>query len=386
LTHYSYVGDTLIDEEGSITTSSTARHQGDAEKRKSESDDPTVRRTGKTGNKKKRNSKDWSKNSEGANNRRKKNSMSISHSSLSVNSEDNIHTKRRSCDDPDETLEGFRKFSKIGKTAFLEDENSTVGKYGLEVGSLSRQMTSDLMKSPADSFLKLKMDSGKLNKGQAEGSSLTRQRSSLTLRKAHTESSSSSSSSEEENIHRKRAKEKRKNRTTKPKTDGPSLKRELSGSGDGNYQIDRSEIRIDGKVQEGAFGEVFKGVWLGNDVAIKKFRKRNKNITKQNLEAEVEILKNLRHPNILLYMGVCISDSDYLMITEFMENGSLFDHLHHKNTKIGPSLFVDIIEDIVLGMFYLHGRKVLHCDLKSANILVGNIFILVTKFRFELEY
>lgn len=386
MTHYSYVGDTLIDEEGSITTSSTARHQGEAEKRKSDSDDPTVRRTGKTGNKKKRNSKDWSKKSEGANCRRKKNSMSISHSSLSVNSEDNIHTKRRSCDDPDETLEGLRKFSKIGKTAFLEDENSTVGKYGLEVGSLSRQMTSDLMKSPADSFLKLKMDSGKLNKGQGEGSSLTRQRSSLTLRKAHTESSSSSSSSEEENIHRKRAKEKRKNRTTKPKTDGPSLKRELSGSGDGNYQIDRSEIRIDGKVQEGAFGEVFKGVWLGNDVAIKKFRKRNKNITKQNLEAEVEILKNLRHPNILLYMGVCISDSDYLMITEFMENGSLFDHLHHKNTKIGPSLFVDIIEDIVLGMFYLHGRKVLHCDLKSANILVGNNFIFQTKFRFELEY
>lgn len=37
-----------------------------------------------------------------------------------------------------------------------------------------------------------------------------------------------------------------------------------------------------------------------------------------------------------------------------------------------------IIEDIALGMTYLHGRKVLHCDLKSSNILVNRCYAFFT--------
>lgn len=364
--HYSVVGDTLIEEESSMYTSSTARN-GEASKKRgmSDSDNPTVK---KTGNKKQRNSKNWSKDE--SYKKPKKNSMSISHSSLSVNSEDNIvnKKKKRSTDSADDAMENLSKFRKIANgKSYMEDDQEALTTHAKR---LSRGFTSDSNKSTSE-IVKLKMDSGKLSTGMGD-SFITRQKSTLTARKADTESSSSTESSEEGNEVRERVKAKRNNRVKKVKREPPALKRDLSGSGDGYYQIDRSEIKIEGKVQEGAFGEVFKGVWLGNDVAIKKFRKRNKNITKQNLEAEVEILKNLRHPNILLYMGVCISDNDYLMITEFMENGSLFDHIHLKKTKIGPSLFVDMIEDIVLGMFYLHGRKVLHCDLKSSNILVDS--------------
>lgn len=53
-----------------------------------------------------------------------------------------------------------------------------------------------------------------------------------------------------------------------------------------------------------------------------------------------------------------------------MSQGSLFDHLHLKHTNFSEEMLLNICEDMALGMCYLHGRKVFHCDLKSSNILV----------------
>ena len=47
---------------------------------------------------------------------------------------------------------------------------------------------------------------------------------------------------------------------------------------------------------------------------------------------EVEVISNLRHPNIVLYMGVCVKKLTYYLITEYLELGSLFEHLHKKLT------------------------------------------------------
>ena len=58
------------------------------------------------------------------------------------------------------------------------------------------------------------------------------------------------------------------------------------------------------------------------------------------------------------------------MFLRYMAQGSLFDHLHVKHTKFDEEMLLNICEDICLGMCYLHGRKVFHCDLKSSNILV----------------
>ncbi len=58
------------------------------------------------------------------------------------------------------------------------------------------------------------------------------------------------------------------------------------------------------------------------------------------------------------------------MITEYLEEGSLFDHLHKKKTKFNEERKLLILEDIALGMSYLHKKNVLHCDLKSSNVLI----------------
>jgi serine/threonine protein kinase len=71
-------------------------------------------------------------------------------------------------------------------------------------------------------------------------------------------------------------------------------------------------------------------------------------------------------------MGFAIDNKSYFMINEYLEEGSLFDHLHKKKTVIDEERMLLIVEDIALGMNYLHGRKVLHCDLKSSNVLIDS--------------
>lgn len=59
-----------------------------------------------------------------------------------------------------------------------------------------------------------------------------------------------------------------------------------------------------------------------------------------------------------------------IVFSRYLEGGSLFDLLHKKKIKLSEDRLILIAEDIALGMNYLHSRKVLHCDLKSSNILV----------------
>jgi serine/threonine protein kinase len=71
-------------------------------------------------------------------------------------------------------------------------------------------------------------------------------------------------------------------------------------------------------------------------------------------------------------MGICITANKYTLITEYLENGSLFDQLHKKKKKFTEIEQMSIAYDIVKGMVYLHNmKKILHRDLKSSNVLIG---------------
>ena len=77
-----------------------------------------------------------------------------------------------------------------------------------------------------------------------------------------------------------------------------------------DFFIDFKEIKYEPKTEllgSGGYGDVFKASWLGTKIALKKFRKRS--MTRHALKdfiKEIEMLNQLRHPNIVLYMGVSI--------------------------------------------------------------------------------
>eukprot|EP00178_Gracilaria_changii_P000299 TRINITY_DN1037_c0_g1_i1.p1 TRINITY_DN1037_c0_g1~~TRINITY_DN1037_c0_g1_i1.p1 ORF type:complete len:842 (-),score=107.81 TRINITY_DN1037_c0_g1_i1:2937-5462(-) len=90
--------------------------------------------------------------------------------------------------------------------------------------------------------------------------------------------------------------------------------------------------------------------------------------------SEVSLLKSIRHPNCLLYMGACVDPRYPLCIVSSLINGgSLFQLLHgRRKPALNLRQKLQLIQDIAIGMRYLHGREpvVLHRDLKSQNILV----------------
>lgn len=69
-------------------------------------------------------------------------------------------------------------------------------------------------------------------------------------------------------------------------------------------------------------------------VAVKDYMKAGcSQKSRENFMEDVYILSELKHPNLVLYMGMCITVNEYQLVTEFLENGSLFDQLHKKKTK-----------------------------------------------------
>lgn len=145
-----------------------------------------------------------------------------------------------------------------------------------------------------------------------------------------------------------------------------------------NYFIKYNEI-IKGEkvVGEGAFGVVFLGLWQGLPVAIKKLAinspKNNKSVLNKFIK-EINIISSLSHPNILLYIGASVDKENYYLLTEYLSNGSLFKYIHRDKKKFSDRKKVSIAFQIASGIKYIHSRGIVHCDLKSSNVLLDEHF------------
>ncbi|XP_057548004.1 serine/threonine-protein kinase EDR1-like isoform X5 [Amaranthus tricolor] len=140
------------------------------------------------------------------------------------------------------------------------------------------------------------------------------------------------------------------------------------------WNIDFSELTVGTRVGIGFFGEVFRGIWNGTDVAIKVFLEQD--LTSENMEDfcnEIAILSRLRHPNVILFLGACTKPPRLSMVTEYMEMGSLYYliHLSGQKKKLSWRRRFKMLHDICRGLMCIHRMKIVHRDLKSANCLVN---------------
>ncbi|ROT35897.1 Pkinase-domain-containing protein [Sodiomyces alkalinus F11] len=89
------------------------------------------------------------------------------------------------------------------------------------------------------------------------------------------------------------------------------------------------------------------------------------------LKREISLLRDLRHPNIVQYLG-CSSSSDFLNIfLEYVPGGSVQTMLNSYGALPEP-LVRSFVRQILTGLSYLHNRDIIHRDIKGANILVDN--------------
>ncbi|CAN4084214.1 unnamed protein product [Withania somnifera] len=140
------------------------------------------------------------------------------------------------------------------------------------------------------------------------------------------------------------------------------------------WNIDISEITIGARVGIGFFGEVFRGIWNGTEVAVKVFLEQE--LTEENIEDfanEISILSRIRHPNVILFLGACTTPPRLSVVTEFMEMGSLYHLIHVSGQKNNLSWQRrwKMLCDICRGLMCIHRMKIVHRDLKSGNCLVN---------------
>ncbi|XP_048536069.1 RGS domain-containing serine/threonine-protein kinase A-like [Triticum urartu] len=140
-----------------------------------------------------------------------------------------------------------------------------------------------------------------------------------------------------------------------------------------DYEILWEDLVIGEQVGQGCCGTVYHALWYGSDVAAKVFSKQEYSEEMINtFRQEVSLMKKLRHPNIILFMGAVASQERLCIVTEFLPRGSLFRLLQSNIGKLDPRRRVNMAIDIARGMNYLHSSipTVVHRDLKSPNLLV----------------
>ncbi|KAL7114644.1 hypothetical protein ACP275_04G133900 [Erythranthe tilingii] len=144
-------------------------------------------------------------------------------------------------------------------------------------------------------------------------------------------------------------------------------------------EIPWEDIALGERIGLGSYGEVYRGDWHGTEVAVKKFL--DQDITGESLEefrSEVRIMKRVRHPNVVLFMGAITRPPNLSIITEFLPRGSLYRLIHRPNNQLDERRRMRMALDAARGMNYLHNSTpvIVHRDLKSPNLLVDKNWIV----------
>ncbi|OWZ06860.1 TKL/DRK protein kinase [Phytophthora megakarya] len=140
-----------------------------------------------------------------------------------------------------------------------------------------------------------------------------------------------------------------------------------------NCHIDPKDVLVKEELGQGTFGCVYAATWKETRVAVKKITLQGdtKSIV-TSFGSEASVMAQLRHPNVVMFMGVMVHPEFVGLVMELCPKGSVYSVIHNEDVKIDWSLLLRMMVDSSRGMHFLHSSKppILHRDLKSVNLLI----------------
>ncbi|MGH0133575.1 UNVERIFIED_CONTAM: hypothetical protein FKN15_030887 [Acipenser sinensis] len=112
----------------------------------------------------------------------------------------------------------------------------------------------------------------------------------------------------------------------------------------------------------------------GNEYAGKFIKKRRlsssrRGVSREEIEREVNILREIQHPNIITLHDIFENKTDVILILELVSGGELFDFLAEKESLTEEEA-TQFLKQILDGVHYLHSKSIAHFDLKPENIML----------------
>ncbi|KAL3538971.1 hypothetical protein ACH5RR_002337 [Cinchona calisaya] len=145
-------------------------------------------------------------------------------------------------------------------------------------------------------------------------------------------------------------------------------------------------FRSDGILGEGGFGRVYKGRLhekstsnnRGSLIAVKRLKPESMQGI-QEWQTEINMLGRVSHPNLIKLLGYCREDYELILVYEFMQKGSLDNHLFRRSPAVEPlpwDIRLKILIGAARGLAYLHAlkRSVIFRDFKCSSILLDGSY------------
>ncbi|XP_073822176.1 guanylyl cyclase at 32E [Musca autumnalis] len=139
------------------------------------------------------------------------------------------------------------------------------------------------------------------------------------------------------------------------------------------YQICRQSILTGGDTNKKAFTNI--GLYRGNIVAMKRVYKKSVDITR-SIRKELKQMRELRHENIINFIGASIDHGNVIIFTTYCARGSLEDVLANEDLHLDHMFISSLVSDIIKGMIALHDSEIIsHGNLRSSNCLIDSRWV-----------